>query len=78
MQPQNSNRFFIVFRLFSWIAVLELAAMFFGYIALATVWLMLGAIVNPIAFLPYATGAATFFTIVSAQAAQFNKISGNG
>jgi hypothetical protein len=44
------------------------------YIALATVWLMLGAIVNPTAFLPYATGAATFVTVVSAKAALYKEI----
>jgi hypothetical protein len=49
-----------------------------GYISLVTVWLMLGAIVNPTAFLPYATGAATFVTFVSSIAAHHKEISDNG
>jgi hypothetical protein len=61
-----------------WTLVLISAYQLCVYIALATVWLMLGAIVNPTAFLPYATGAATFVAVVSAKAAQFKEISDNG
>jgi hypothetical protein len=39
---------------------------------------MLGAIVNPTAFLPYATAAATFVTVVSTKAAEFKTISDSG
>jgi hypothetical protein len=39
---------------------------------------MLGAIVNPTAFLPYATGAATFVTVVSSKAAHYKEIYDNG
>ena len=48
------------------------------FITLATVWLVLGAIVNPNAFLPYATASMTFVTVVSSKAAQFNDIATNG
>jgi hypothetical protein len=54
--------------------VLLLAFLLFVYISLAAVWLMLAAIVNPTAFLHYATGAATFFTIVSSKAAHHKEI----
>jgi len=33
---------------------------------------VLGAIVNPTAFLPYATASMTFVTVVGAKAAEFN------
>jgi hypothetical protein len=39
---------------------------------------MLGAIVNPTAFLPYATAAATFVTVISTKAAEFKTISDSG
>lgn len=52
-----------------WILVCYSAFIFFIFITLAAVWLMLGAIVNPSAFLPYATAAATFVVVVSGKAA---------
>lgn len=39
---------------------------------------MLGAIVNPNAFLPYATASMTFVTVVSSKATQFNDLATNG
>lgn len=39
---------------------------------------MLGAIVNPTAFLPYATAAATFVTVMTAKAAAFKDMSSSG
>lgn len=41
-------------------------------------WLLLGAIVNPTAFLPYATAAATFVAVVSSKASQFQEIASDG
>ena len=41
------------------------------YAALTAVWLVLGAILNPTAFLPYATGSMTFIAVLSAKAAAF-------
>jgi len=38
------------------------------------VWMLLGAIVNPSAFLPYATASATFITVVSTKFAEAMKI----
>lgn len=48
-----------------WIIVLISIYTFVVYISLVSIWLMLGAIINPNAFLPYATSAATFLTIVT-------------
>ena len=61
-----------------WTLVLMSAYFLCVYITLAAVWLMLGAIVNPTAFLPYATAAATFLTVIAAKAASFNKIASDG
>lgn len=52
-----------------WVLVLTSAFLLCMYITLAAVWLMLGAILNPTAFLPYATAAATFLTVMTAKAA---------
>jgi hypothetical protein len=75
---KTANNFKNVFRKIMWAMVLLSAYQLCVYIALATVWLMLGAIVDPTAFLPYATGAATFFTLVSAKAANYKEIYDNG
>lgn len=61
-----------------WGLVLYSAFQLCVFITLALVWLLLGAIVNPTAFLPYATAAATFVTVVSAKAAQFQEIASEG
>ena len=61
-----------------WTLVLISAFFLCVYITLAAVWLMLGAIVNPTAFLPYATAAATFLTVIAAKAATFNKMASDG
>lgn len=52
-----------------WVLVLLSAFFLFMYLTLASVWLILGAILNPTAFLPYATAAATFLTVITAKAA---------
>jgi len=48
-----------------WVIVLVAIYATVVYVALVAIWLMLGAIINPTAFLPYATSAATFLTIVT-------------
>ena len=45
-----------------WIFVLFSVFCALSYFTLGLIWLMLGAIVNPTAFLPYATAASTFLT----------------
>ena len=49
-----------------------------SYISLCMAWLLLGAIINPSAFLPYATASATFITAISAKYAEAIKISDEG
>ena len=50
-----------------WVFVLLSCYIAISYFCLGLVWLVLGAIVNPGAFLPYATSAATFITVVSSK-----------
>jgi hypothetical protein len=38
-----------------------------GFFVFGLIWCILGAILNPSAFLPYATGAATFMTVIMAK-----------
>jgi hypothetical protein len=64
----------IFFRMIMW-ACVGLSLLFLSaYIALCMVWLLLGAIVNPSAFLPYATASATFITVISAKSAEAVKL----
>lgn len=52
-------------------------ATWFGYIGLVGVWWVLGAIVNPAAFLPYAAAVVTFVTAMTAKAHQMNSLRKN-
>jgi hypothetical protein len=61
-----------------WCIVLFAAYTALVYISLVAIWLMLGAIINPDAFLPYATSAATFVTIISKKLKDFKDLSENG
>ena len=49
-----------------------------SYFSLCMSWLLLGAIINPSAFLPYATASATFVTALTAKYAEAVKISEDG
>ncbi len=46
-----------------WIFVLISFFIAISYFIIVLEWLILGAIVNPAAFLPYATAASTFLTV---------------
>lgn len=61
-----------------WIIVLITLYSLAVYISLVTIWLMLSAIINPNAFLPYATSAATFVTLVSKTYKDFYEVASNG
>jgi hypothetical protein len=61
-----------------WVIVLFATYTALVYLSLVAVWLMLGAIINPDAFLPYATAAATFVTLVSKKMKDFKDLSDNG
>ena len=61
-----------------WILVLYSAYQLFVFLSLAGVWLVLGGIVNPSAFLPYATAAATFLTVIVSKASQYKEIAEEG
>ncbi len=36
-----------------------------AYLSIVLAWMILGAVINPSAFLPYATGASVLVTIVT-------------
>ncbi|KAL4483285.1 hypothetical protein ABPG72_007927 [Tetrahymena utriculariae] len=61
-----------------WIIVLIVIYIVFIYLCLVITWLILGAIINPQAFLPYATSAATLVTIVTQKYQQFKQLSEEG
>ena len=51
-------------RRLQWILVLIALSFYFGYIGVVLTWLLLGAFINPNAFLPFASAAVTFVTFV--------------
>ena len=75
----QQNSFLVIsFRRLMWTFVLFSAFFTVAYLVLCMIWLILGAIIDPAAFLPYATGAATFITVVSSKSKDFKEISDNG
>ncbi|EWS74831.1 phage head-tail adaptor family protein, putative (macronuclear) [Tetrahymena thermophila SB210] len=67
-QFQNYNQSSYIRKLTSkimWVIVLFVLYGVGVYLSLVGTWLILGAIINPNAFLPYATSAATFLTLVT-------------
>ena len=77
-KPQDTNFLQKYFRRFMWFLVLCSIFILLSYIGLCSIWLLLGAIINPTAFLPYATAASTFITVISSKYAQFVDIAENG
>jgi len=61
-----------------WFLVLCSIYILLSYIGLCSIWLLLGAIINPTAFLPYATAASTFLTVISTKYKQFADVAENG
>ncbi len=49
-----------------------------GYIALVLIWAVLGAILNPTAYLYYATAAFTLVTFVTVKIKEYRKLQGKG
>jgi hypothetical protein len=57
-----------------WTTVLVSLFVTFFYLVICIIWLILGAIISPTVFLPYATAAATFITVIISQYREVNKI----
>jgi hypothetical protein len=74
----NVSRLGRVARIIQWIIVLTSLSCYLGYMSLVGVWWLLGAILNPNAFLPYATGVATFVTFVTYKYVKFKKLAVDG
>ena len=78
LQKAFRRRFFdglhmITHRLFRGFLLL-LLAIIFGYLCLVLVWAILGAVLNPDKFLPYAAASATFITVTIAKYKQLWKM----
>jgi hypothetical protein len=57
-----------------WTTVLVSLFVTFFYLVICIIWLILGAIISPTVFLPYATAAATFITVIISKYREVNKI----
>lgn len=54
-----------------WVFVLIQVFFVISYIVLIILWFLLGAIVNPNAYLPFASSSATFITSISSKFFEF-------
>lgn len=54
-----------------------LFVMYVGYICLVALWMVLGAILNPNKFLPFATAVATFVMFVATKVKALNDLTNN-
>ncbi|KAL4461660.1 hypothetical protein ABPG72_009063, partial [Tetrahymena utriculariae] len=80
-QFQNYNQSSYIRKLTSkimWVLVLLVLYGIAVYLSLIGTWLILSAIINPNAFLPYATSAATFLTLVTRKYQMIKKILDQG
>ena len=75
---KTGSKLIQVIRYAHWIVILIALGIYFGYIGLVLIWAILGAIINPTAFLPYASGAGTLLTFCTAKYHQFKKLSRDG
>ena len=64
----------IIVQKLSWCYILLILMIISMYIALVLVWALLGAILNPNAYLAYAAGAGTLITFVTSKYSEFMKI----
>ena len=61
-----------------WIYIFFIMGMLLGYVALVLVWAVLGAILNPTAYLYYATAALTLVTFVIYKFREYRKLQNRG
>ena len=65
-------------RRFQWLLFIFSILNYIGYICLALVWLMLGAVLDPTAFLPFTSSAVTFVVFVKLKYVRFKKMRETG
>lgn len=76
---KNCTRYLqIFFRSIMWAFALSSIFVTFLYFMLVLLWMILGAILNPNSFLPYATAAATFIVIVFTKYQFFTELAETG
>ena len=61
-------------RRLQWTLVLIALSFYFGYIGLVLTWLLVGAFINPNAFLPFASAAITFVTFIITKYNSFKRL----
>jgi hypothetical protein len=61
-----------------WIYIFLMLGLITAYISLLLEWALLGAILNPTAYLPYAAGAGTFVAFLQTKIVQFKRIQQGG
>jgi hypothetical protein len=61
-----------------WVNVLLSVFFLLAYLTLCLVWMVLGAIISPTVFLPYATAAATFLTVMTTKYREVSKVIDQG
>jgi hypothetical protein len=61
-------------RILLWSAIIFSIYIILIYLSIVLVWMILGAVINPSAFLPYATGASVLVTIVTTKYEKFKSL----
>ena len=74
----EANPLMILLKLLEWISFSVVLLCYFVYIGMFLMWLLLGAFINPNAFLPCATAAATFGTFVITKYKTFQDVYSKG
>ena len=77
-EAQNATRLQRLSRKIEWILVFLSLAFYYGFIGVLLIWLLLGAFINPNAFLPFASAAVTFVAFVVTKYKSFKEISVQG
>lgn len=75
---QQENAILRFSRRLEWILITTALMFYFGYIGLILVWLLLGAIINPNAFLPFTSAAVTLVTFCKTKYTEFKNLSKDG
>ena len=67
-----------IFHTLQWIYIFLIIGILSGYVALVLIWAVLGAILNPTAYLYYATAAFTLVTFVTVKIKEYKKLQSKG
>ena len=62
------------FQKVEWVYIFFIVGFIFGYVTIVIIWYLLGAIISPSVYLPYAAAAGTFATFCTTKISQFRRI----